>query len=293
MSLVRRLPLQVLARFRAPFRPSLMDSQAFISAAELLLFALEKQGSVAKAGPNHRAALPHYTADQLRRVVGDAHKFSHLLCRLEKKPALQQAWTVTLPAGQRSCKFVKHISAPATLQGLLRRRTTDFSYLAAPRLLRALAAALDTASGSSLCTQHAILLAGVPTNCFIAQPLEASDLRAHWGRRFQREATWHAVRAQLLPALAALCAQLTHGSEERNALFWEVALSAVGAIKYRVGGQVTTVSRLRGAGAVSEQPAGLAAGHARLARCAQLLNGVSDCSLSEKDLSPSSKAPQD
>lgn len=116
-----------------------------------------------------------------------------------------------------------------SLQGFLRPDNSQLDYLAVPRLLLALATALDTAAGSSLCTQHSALLARVPAASVREQPPAAADLQAPWGRRFKRARTWHAVHAQLLPALTALCTQLLQGSEQRNALFREVAPSAVGA----------------------------------------------------------------
>lgn len=77
-------PAQVLDHMHGPARLSVhtISGDAYVSAAKLLRLALAVQASRAKAGPGHPAAVPHYTAAQLRRLVGDAHQLSLLLCQL-------------------------------------------------------------------------------------------------------------------------------------------------------------------------------------------------------------------
>jgi hypothetical protein len=111
------------------------------------------------------------------------------------------------------------------LQGLVRRGTSSPQYLSVPLLLRSVCQALDRAAGTDLAARFAYLFRDLPNS--IPQRINPAQLRLRWAQLFCQQSTWDAVRSQLLPALEAACEQAAAGSELQDAMFRDVAISAV------------------------------------------------------------------
>lgn len=192
----------------APFLPSVRILRSpFGYAASLLQLALGAQANVVGAGADHPAAVPNYTAAQLQRLAGDAHRLSRLIC-------LFASWAAAAGSGQQAggggppgfrAAILQTLGSALTSLGTIFSAVEDSTLLlgdaeVARQALAALEALMRTAALSLLCPSVTRAEAG---GCESAALLPLRGAYKELARHLVHLPTGTAAAAELLRPVAA------------------------------------------------------------------------------------------